>query len=77
MSAPQEEVPEATTKIPAEHLEKVCKRGKGAECCRFIFYGKNGFECAKLTDLAAMLNERVRANDITARGDNCDGIKPS
>jgi len=55
-----------------EHIKNVCKRGKGAETCRFLIMGPN-FECAKATALREALNRRAKEGSMEARGDNCPG----
>jgi len=56
-----------------EHVKQVCKIGQGHQCCRYLVMGARGFECAKHTELAVLLDTRVMAETITARGDNCEG----
>lgn len=29
------------------HLEMICKVGHGANCCKYLVAGANGFECMK------------------------------
>ena len=58
--------------IPEEHVKNVCKVGKGAECCRYITMGADGWSCEKLTSLAAVIDKR--AATMNAKGDNCAGI---
>lgn len=57
----------------SEHVKNVCKIGQGNDCCRYLVLGGNGFECAKHTELATLLDTRVKDNTITAQGDNCEG----
>ena len=52
-------------------LKDICKMGQGADCCRYITVGPDGFECAKGTTLQATLDQRVGI--MVAKGDNCDG----
>jgi hypothetical protein len=56
-----------------EHVKNICKIGQGYDCCCYLVVGVHGFECAKGTSLANVLDLRVIAETITARGDNCDG----
>ena len=56
-----------------DQIKNVCKIGQGADCCRYLVMGINGFECMKGTSLAEILDMRVLTNTITAKGDNCDG----
>ena len=59
--------------ISSEMLETVCLVGKGAECCRYIVAGADGITCAKHTSLKLTIDARI--NKMTAKGDNCDGLK--
>lgn len=62
--------------IDDTRVRDICKIGQGAECCRFLVGGSQGFECAKhIPSLASHLNMRVLIEDIVARGNNCDGLK--
>jgi hypothetical protein len=60
--------------IDRDHVKTVCKIGRGAECCRYLMAGGNGFECAKHTTLASVLDNRVAFDEINAKGDNCPGV---
>ena len=62
-----------TKNISNETLKNVCKIGQGANCCRYILCGQNGFECGKLTKLKESIDKRV--NIMTAKGDNCKGLE--
>lgn len=55
-----------------DQVKNVCKIGQGADCCRYLMFG-DGFECARNTATAAILDMRVLAKTMIARGDNCDG----
>lgn len=59
--------------ISNETLKNVCKIGQGANCCRYILCGQNGFECGKLTKLKESIDKRV--NIMAAKGDNCKGLE--
>lgn len=62
-------------RIPHDYLTKVCKTGRGAECCRYIVAGEGGITCAKHDDLLFdQINRRVEAGVFTAQGDNCEGL---
>lgn len=63
------------TILERTYVDSVCKRGKGAKCCRYLMFGAEGFECAKLTDIKAHLDDRVKNETIVARGDNCIGVE--
>lgn len=51
---------------------ETCKIGQGAECCRYLTMGADGFSCAKRTSLRYTIDNRVRK--MNAKGDNCDGV---
>jgi len=76
----------------SNHIKNVCKIGQGHDCCRYLLAGKDGFECAKMTEggdvisaqnlllgqrpyksVRQLLDDRVAAGDMVARGDNCEG----
>jgi len=63
----------ASNSIPDDVVFSTCKPGKGAETCRYLAMGSEGFECLKKTDLKWNLDARVAADNIVARGDNCEG----
>jgi hypothetical protein len=59
-----------------DYIKAVCRIGQGANCCRYLTGSARGFECAKFNaGLKRHLDERVAAQTITARGDNCEGRK--
>lgn len=51
-----------------------CKIGQGAACCRYLTMGGGGWSCEKHGSLAALLDQRVTAETLNARGDNCEGL---
>ena len=53
------------------YRKTVCKIGQGSDCCRYIVGGADGFECAKRTSMRFAIDQR--ADDMRAKGDNCDG----
>lgn len=57
----------------SKHVSGVCKIGQMAACCRYLVCGAGGFECVKHTELRELLDSRVAAGTMNARGDNCDG----
>lgn len=59
--------------IPDETLKNVCKITQGANCCRYILCGQNGFECGKLTKLKESIDKCV--NIMITKGDNCKGLE--
>ncbi len=54
---------------------EICKLGQGAECCRYLACGREGFHCLKLTEHKKYLDDRVKANTMHAQADNCEGEK--
>ena len=56
-----------------KHIKNVCKIGQDYDCCRYLVVGPKGFECTKNTELKKLLDSRVEAKIIIARGDNCEG----
>lgn len=59
--------------LAPEHLAEVCKLGQGAETCRYLVMAA-GFECAKLSSLRPTID--ARAEMMSAKGDNCEGVTP-
>jgi len=60
--------------LPDEHFKNVCKPGQGHDCCRYVVASGSGIECAKHSSLRKILDERVIAEEMVARGDNCAGV---
>lgn len=60
-------------KIDSKTLKEVCKVGSGETTCRFVTVGSKGFECAKHTSVASIINARIAAGTFNAKGDNCEG----
>ena len=58
--------------LPDHFIKETCRIGQGPACCRYLMCSSNGFECAKLTSLAAYIDGR--ADQMNAKGDNCEGI---
>lgn len=59
-------------------LESLCKKGAGAECCRWLSRGGKGFFCAKLDfAIARYIEEQFAAGRMNAQGDNCPGLAPT
>ena len=54
----------------SDFIKQTCKIGQGADCCKYLVCGQNGFECEKLGTLRAWIDSR---DDMTAKGDNCEG----
>lgn len=57
------------------HRNEVCAIGQGHDCCRYLTMGPSGWGCEKHSGLKALLDRRVAAAEMTARGDNCGGIE--
>jgi hypothetical protein len=56
------------------HVTKVCKLGRGSECCSYLVLARGGFECAKdRPSMTVVIDQRRERNTIGAKGDNCDG----
>ena len=60
-----------------QFVKETCRIGEGKDCCRYLACGPDGFECLKHTSLKTQLDVRVLQNNISAQGDNCEGIKPN
>ena len=60
-----------------KYVEDICKIGQRTDCCRYLVMGTKGFECAKFTSIASLLDSRVVSKTINARGDNCEGMTES
>lgn len=60
-------------RITDEVANTVCKMGQGADCCRYLSMGKDGWSCLKLTELKPYLDARVQSGTMNARSDNCEG----
>jgi hypothetical protein len=56
-----------------QHVEEVCKFGKGEEVCRYLVFGGEGFGCAKANPLRETIDKRSEAGTMGAKGDNCEG----
>ena len=61
--------------ISKENLNKICKIGQQAKCCRYIVAGEDGITCAKHTSFKYQIDARVAAGSFTAQADNCEGLK--
>ncbi len=55
---------------------EVCRIGQRAACCRYLTMSPQGWGCEKHTGLGRVLDARVAAEDMNARGDNCAGWVP-
>ena len=60
--------------IPDNVLKNICKLGQEDKCCRYILSSSvYGFECGKHTALKDTIDKNV--DKMTAKGDNCEGLK--
>lgn len=59
-------------RLSEEHVREVCKLGQGAECCRYLVCGADGFECHSSGPLKRMLDKK--ASSMTAQSINCKGV---
>lgn len=56
-----------------QYVRDVCKMGQGAECCRYLTMGADGWSCEKGSALQFVIDGKVKDGSFTAQGDNCDG----
>ena len=57
--------------LDKEHLETVCKIGRGTDCCKFLAGGPEGLLCGKsIPQLKAALDIK---EGMSAQSDNCGG----
>lgn len=57
------------------YLDDVCRIGQGAACCRYLVGTPDkGIQCGKLTSLRRTIDQRVRQDAMTAKGNNCEGL---
>jgi hypothetical protein len=60
--------------IPTAHVEKVCKPGQPGCCAYLASAAPPTFFCAKgVPSLLAVVQARLEAGTLGARGDNCAG----
>ena|SRR5215471_9808507 len=62
--------------IPDKYVNEVCRVGAGAKCCRYLAIAEGGWHCAKHTVLQQTIDDRVKAGEFNARGDNCPEWNP-
>lgn len=63
-----------TNKIPKEHVVNVCKLGCGEEVCAYLALTSDGWTCLKTTSMRGLVDQRLRNGEMTAKGDNCEGV---
>lgn len=56
-----------------EHARTICKPGSAATC-RYLAMDAAGWACVKHHAAATVINARVAAGTMNARGDNCPGL---
>lgn len=62
--------------VRSQQRKELCRPGKGADTCRYLVCGPNGFECAKHQDgFRQEIDRRHRAGSMVAKGDNCEGVR--
>ncbi len=55
-----------------DFVKQTCKIGQGADCCRYVTMGVDGWGCAKVNPrMKAYIDKRT---DMKAKGDNCPGF---
>lgn len=59
--------------IPEDYIDNVCKMGQREDTCAYLALGRNGFECAKDSELRLYIEHRLAAGTLRAKGDNCPG----
>lgn len=55
------------------HINDVCKIGQGANCCKYLLAGGDGFMCGKLTEWKEIVDKNWATTPHVAQGDNCEG----
>lgn len=60
-------------KLTDSHVMEVCRPGEKDETCRYLTMGAGGWSCEKHSALTYVLDSKVRAGTIVARGNNCEG----
>ena len=61
---------------PQGHVDNVCKKGQGKECCAYLVFEakeNGGFRCSKESSMASHINQRLAENSMRSKGDNCSG----
>ena len=61
-------------KIDIKHLDNICKLRQGENTCRYILLMPIGYVCIKNTKLKQAIDQQCNKNQMTAKGDNCDGL---
>ena len=57
-------------RMTGDEAKKICKLGKGVECCAFLVCGSNGFECIRMSyPNNANIFSRLKAGTMNAKGE--------
>lgn len=60
--------------ISKEHVESLCRPGKGPATCSFLGAGPEGWKCVKDDPgISVVIQQRREAKTIGAMADNCSG----
>jgi hypothetical protein len=57
-----------------EYTLSTCKLGQGADCCRYLALGANGWSCEKNGPHRETIVRRSSKGLMKAKGDNCAGL---
>ena len=61
-------------KLSEDHIQNVCKSGKGEATCSFLgVVPGTGFSCLKGTSIEAIIFQRRATGEMKAQGNNCSG----
>jgi hypothetical protein len=59
-----------------DQVKNICRIGQGANCCKYLVIGQDGFECMKVNkDDKIVVDESWKRYEHVAQGDNCEGVK--
>ncbi len=58
--------------LSKDHVKNVCRFGKPNGCC-FLTLGAAGPECAKGTEIEAVIRSRLAHGSMRSTSDNCSG----
>lgn len=57
------------------YIDKVCKMGYGASCCKYLVMGTKGFECMKTDPKSKkVIDDDWAKTPHVAQSDNCKGF---
>lgn len=61
--------------IGGRRIKELCRPGKGADTCRYLMCGPDGWECGKHQEFFRQeLDRRSAEGSMGAKGDNCEGL---